>query len=523
MIAGAAALAAILAVLAAAAAGLLVAAGALPAVPWGYVRGLVGFTLVQAGLSTALSIGIGAALALALARRTRFPGRGLVLALMDLAFVLPAVVVIFGVVAVWGRSGLLGDLGALFGLSIGRWLYGLPGILIAHAVFNAPFAARVFLAALEAVPAEHWRLASHLGMGLGAVFRLIDRPVLLREAPGIAGFVFLLCFTSFPVVLALGGGPGTATLEVAIYEAIRSEADFGRAAVLAAVQIAACLVLVGLLAAAERRPAETGESGWRQARPDTAAAGLKLLDGAALTVGAVLVVLPIAAVAVSGATAAGSLAAPAVLRALATSLTIAVPASLLSVALALALATLSRSLRLDRGRGRLAQGVRLAGFVTLVVPPFALAAGLFVAIRPFADPFTLGGPMIVVVNALVALPYAIRRIEPPLMLAGERYGRLAASLGIRGLDRLRLVDAPLVRPALAAALAIAGVLSFGDLGVAAFFGTGNLVTLPVLLYQRLGSYRMDEAAAIALLLAVVALAGFLVARRLGEGLDARPL
>ena len=54
---------------------------------------------------------------------------------------------------------------ALVGIDPGGWLYGLPGILIAHVFFNAPLAARVFLASLAAVPGEHWRLAAQLGMG----------------------------------------------------------------------------------------------------------------------------------------------------------------------------------------------------------------------------------------------------------------------------------------------------------------------------------------------------------------------
>jgi ABC-type Fe3+ transport system permease subunit len=50
--------------------------------------------------------------------------------------------------------------------------------------------------------------------------------------------VFTLCFTSSAIVMTLGGGPGATTLEVAIYQALRFEFDFGRAALLALVQLA---------------------------------------------------------------------------------------------------------------------------------------------------------------------------------------------------------------------------------------------------------------------------------------------
>ncbi len=58
------------------------------------------------------------------------------------------------------------------------------------------------------------------------------------------------------------------------------------------------------------------------------------------------------------------------------------------------------------------------------------------------------------------------------------------------------------RPALAA-FALAAAFSFGDYGVIAFFSGGDLVTLPLLIADRLAAYRMDEAGAIALAVVVV--------------------
>ena len=52
---------------------------------------------------------------------------------------------------------------------------------------------------------------------------------------------------------------------------------------------------------------------------------------------------------------------------------------------------------------------------------------------------------------------------------------------------------------------MATALSLGDLGVIALFGGRESATLPLLLYQRMGAYRMEEAAAIALLLALLCL------------------
>jgi thiamine transport system permease protein len=195
-----------------------------------------------------------------------------------------------------------------------------------------------------------------------------------------------------------------------------------------------------------------------------------------------------------------------------TSLLIAIPAALLSLALALGLAAAVRGLR-TAGRPRIAAAMSLPSGLVLAVPPVAISAGLFVVLRTVADPFALAVPLIALVNALMVLPFVLRQIEPPLILSAERYGRLAMSLGVRGFARLRFVDWPLLRRPLAAALAVATALSLGDLGVAAFFGTGNILTLPLLLYQRMGSYRSAESASVALLLAALVLALFLAAQR----------
>jgi ABC-type sulfate transport system permease component len=45
-------------------------------------------------------------------------------------------------------------------------------------------------------------------------------------------------------------------------------------------------------------------------------------------------------------------------------------------------------------------------------------------------------------------------------------------------------------------------LSLGDLGAIALFGSDRIITLPWLLYQKLGSYRTDDAAGLALLLGI---------------------
>src|ERR1700757_1016350 len=110
-----------------------------------YIRHVLLFTLLQAALSTLLSVALAVPVARALARRARFPGRALLLRLFGLPMVMPVIVAIFAIVAVYGESGWLHRLAAWLGLPLGGLLYRLAGILIAHVFFHIPFAARALL------------------------------------------------------------------------------------------------------------------------------------------------------------------------------------------------------------------------------------------------------------------------------------------------------------------------------------------------------------------------------------------
>jgi thiamine transport system permease protein len=53
-------------------------------------------------------------------------------------------------------------------------------------------------------------LAAQLGFAEREVWRVVEWPAIRRVAPGGCGVGLLLCFTSFALVLMLGGGPAGA-------------------------------------------------------------------------------------------------------------------------------------------------------------------------------------------------------------------------------------------------------------------------------------------------------------------------
>ncbi|MHB2267692.1 thiamine/thiamine pyrophosphate ABC transporter permease [Aliihoeflea sp. PC F10.4] len=475
-----------------------------------YLLRVARFTLWQAILSTAVSVLPAILVARALSRRPDFSGRRLLLALFAVPLALPAIVAALGVLALLGRAGLLAE--TLTSLTGARWqgIYGLSGILVAHAFFNLPLATRLLLAALDTVPNDRWRLASQLGLGSWATFRIVEWPVLRAALPGVAGLVFMLCVTSFTIVLILGGGPRATTLEVAIYQALRFDFAPARAVALVAVQIALTLAIVVALKRIGADLAPDTAIGMTARRPRSRAWSGKIADAVPILAAIVFVAAPMATVIISGLRAdlLRLAADPAVHAATLTSLRLAAFAACFTLVLSLCLVRARQRLEIRRaGRrpGLLERAMDTgAGFV-LVIPPIVVGAGWFILLRNTGNVLLYAAPMVVAVNTVMALPFALRILRPAHDAAAARYDRLAASLGMSAFDRARLVDWPLLRRPLFTAFAFAMALSLGDLGVIALFGSDAVQTLPYLLLSRMGAYRTEDAAGIALFLALLTL------------------
>ncbi len=171
-------------------------------------------------------------------------------------------------------------------------------------------------------------------------------------------------------------------------------------------------------------------------------------------------------------------------------------------------------------RFRHGRWIDLIGTLSVAASPLVLGTGLFLLLLPFADPSSLALPVTVLVNVVLALPFALRGLIPAVRTLDADYGRLAASLGMTGLPWLRHVALPRLRRPLGFAAGLTAALSAGDLGVIALFGAPDRATLPLVLYQLMGSYRMEEAKAAALVLVGLSLGLFWIFERGARRADA---
>ena len=477
-----------------------------------WIQRVITFSVWQAILSTVLSVGLAIPVAIALSREQNFPGRTALLNLFSLSLVMPTLVAIFGIVAVYGRTGWLNQALDTFGLPP-MSLYGLNGILIAHIFFNLPLATRIFLVALDGIPPAQWRLASQLGLQGFARLKHLEWPAIRPRLIGTSILVFALCLTSFAIVLTLGGGPRATTIEVAIYQALRFDFDISTAVSLAFIQLVICIAVL-LLGSAwkENTPMafssiQTQDS-WR---PNSRT---RLMNALIILIASAFVLFPIAGLLFSAMNPAllNVIKQSSTLSAIVNTFIVSICAASLSLLLALGLLLIARHYHHRLHWVRVAFGVQLLGNLILVMPPLVLGTGLFLLLRPYADVFSLALLLVILINALLALPFVLRILDAPINQGAQTHDRLVQSLGVRGWSRFIWLDWPTIKPATGLSFGIAASLSAGDLGAIALFGSDRVTTLPLLLYQRMGSYRLQEAAVTAVLLLLTCLFFFLVSQ-----------
>ncbi len=489
---------------AAAALVLLLTIGTLAAVAWRakWDAGLsvadwaaIRFTIVQALVSAGLSVVLAIPVARALARR-RFAGRQMLITLLGAPFLLPVIVAVLGLLAVFGRGGMVNN--ALTGLGFEPIsIFGFHGVVLAHVFFNLPLAIRLILQGWLAIPAERFRLAATLN---ASVWRMLEWPMLRAVAPSTFLVIFLICLTSFAVALTLGGGPRATTVELAIYQALRFDFDLGRAALLACVQFALCVMAAAVV--------------WRISLVDGMGAGLDrvvqrwdtdrpVLDYIFIAAATVFLLLPLSMVVLRGLP--GLFDLPTSIWAAALrSVIVAIGSAMLCVAMALALALRGGAL------------VSVIGVLPLAASGLVVGTGAFLIVFPFVRPSDVALIVTMLVNATLALPFALRAVAPAVAAVQSDFGRLAISLNLTGWSWVRIVVLPRVRRPLGFAAGLAAALSMGDLGVITLFAGQAQETLPLAMYRLMGAYRMADAAGAALVLLALSLALFWICDRGGR-------
>jgi thiamine transport system permease protein len=462
--------------------------------------GLVWFTTWQAAASTVLTLLAGLPLAWAIGR-FRFRGRSLARALVLVPFVLPTVVVA----------------AAFLDLLPAGYERGVPAILAAHVYFNVAVVIRIVGGAWATVDARSEEAAAVLGAGPLRRAREVTLPRLAPALSAASALTFLFCFTSFGVILILGG-PGRATVETEIYNRAARMFDLQAAAALSILQLLAVALVLTVASILEARAGDAGalaDEGDVLRRPT---GSRRVVVGLVLAVAGVLLVLPVA-VLVGHSLGSWHLLfeeTPALLvepwQAAAYSIGFAGIAAVIALVVGgIAAFTLARR----------PPGV-LDGIVLLPLGASAVMLGFGFIITFDTAPFDFRSSwwLVPVAQSLVAAPFVVRIVTPALRSIDPRLREAAATLGASPGRSWREVDLPLVSRAFGTAAGFAFAIALGEFGATVFVARAEQPTLPVAIFRflgRPGAESQGTAAALAVVLAGITVCAALAAERVGNG------
>jgi thiamine transport system permease protein len=506
------------------------------------VQQVLWFTIWQAAVSTLLTLAIGLPGAYLFARY-KFRGKTLLQALTAVPFVMPTLVVAAAFYALLGSRGWL-NLAAMevFGLktppiNLTNTIYA---ILLAHIFYNTTIILRMVGDFWSHVDPRLSQAARTLGANRLTAFIKITLPLIGPVIAAAALLVFIFDFTSFGVILILGG-PKYASLEVEIYYQTISLFNMPVAAALSIIQLACTLAMTIIytrLSARFTRPLKLRSRRFTQKKLTTWKS--RVFAGIIIIILFTILIAPLFALATRSIfrlepeRGQQSIESPGFTLDFYRELSInrrsslfyappttAIGISLLYagltviVALAIGMPAAWALVRYSKSHfNRVLDPILMLPLGTSAV---TLGLGFIVALK--SPPLDLrASPILIpIAHTLVAFPFVVRSLTPALHSIQPRLRQAAATLGASPRDVFKMIDLPLVGRALLVAATFAFTISMGEFGATALISRPEYPTIPLVIYRFIsqpGSLNYGQALALSTILMVITAGGLLAIERL---------
>jgi thiamine transport system permease protein len=495
-----------------------------------YYRETLMFTVGQAALSTVLTLLLALPGAYVFARYD-FPFKRLLSSLALLPFILPTVVVAAAFTALIGERGVLNS-----------WLMGVFGferppiqleetltvILIAHVFYNYPVALRLISGFWANVNTRMEEAARVSGVSGWALWQRVHLPILRPAISAAAALVFVFTFTSFGVILILGG-LRFSTIEVEIYRQTITYFNLPMAALLSMVQLGVVLVLMLIYTRTQRRIALEWRSVRSVAQRPRSWQTWSVIGVNLLLISALLFAPLMALTVRSFSTREGTFTLQHYLRLGENpqqSVLRAPPLEAVGTSLTFALSTMALATLLGVTAAFLLRGTQIARwFEPLFMLPLATSAVTmgFGFLITFDEPplrIITSPTLILIAHTLIALPFVVRSVLPALRAIPPRLNEAAAVMGASPIRRWWRIEMPLIRRGILVGATFAFTVSIGEFGASAFLLRGDVVTLPVMIFRLLGqpgSANYGQALALCVLLMGICAACFVLIEQIFGG------
>ncbi len=487
-----------------------------------YTHRILLFTINQAFFSTLLSLIIALPGAYLLINY-QIKGRKLILAICTIPFVLPAILVILGFVTFYGNNGFLNILlMKLFNLENPplKILYSYKAIIIAHAFYNFPIILVLVTTYWENLDYKLELSSFVFGASKAQTFIYITLPRLILSIISSSLLVFLFCFTSFSIILVLGGGPKFTTMEVEIYRRARISMDLNTASSYAIISILFCIIILILYNIFQRKTT-TKENAYKSLykKEKKPVSKIGLILSLIYTIFVVLFVLsPIISIIVKSFLASNTRSEQSIFTlkwykqlfgitsttgvmktsfiSIINSLKIALSVALLSTPLSLSLAVASK-----RDKSTTSLFIELLSMLPLAVSSVIIGLGYYLIAAKIQN--TGGLILVILAHLVIVLPFNIRAITPEIRKIPPSLKNSAMTLGASGFRAFLNIEVPLLKSALISGAIFAFAISMGEVNATLILSSSSIITIPVTMYRLIGSYNFGGACALGTILIIV--------------------
>ena len=442
-----------------------------------YIISITIFTIYQSFLSALISLIIGSIFAYYLKKNSEIGIIKLIVNLLSILFVMPTIIIVLGMLTFFNSF---------------TYISGPFGIVFCHVILNLPLATRIIYQSLNDISGNEYILAEQMGLKKFETFLATEWQIIKKNAPSLFALIFFICFVSFTPVLILGGSPKYSTIEVSIYQSVVFLNNYNTAFYLLILQLLICSILFFLTFKnfkSENFFLDDRKIHIKNVIPFRN----KLMDySVIILISLTLFISPIA-IFFRGINLKffEVFSSNYFLSSLSDTFLICFGTGILSL-----LFTLNILQILDKSK----KSYEYLLYIFLVLSPGIVSVGYYVVINNFLHLSVPSILIVIIINSLFSLPFTYNYLSPSYFRVSREHNDISGSLNIYGWKKTLLVDWPRLKVPIINAFCISSVLSASDLVIISFFGTNDLSTLTQTIYRLMGSYRMEEAYALTMIL-----------------------
>ncbi len=473
-----------------------------------YTHRLIYFSLYQAFISALLSCFLAIPFALALNRHKNLKIIKFIVSLCGFCFVIPTILIVFAVIKLFGNNGFYNSYFNMYeNLSI-ETIFGMKAILIAHVLLNAPFATRLFFQSLNSIPLKYYEISSSLNITFFGNLINLELPYIKQNFFSVFAIIFSLCFLSFAIVMALGGGPMYSTIEVAIYQYALFDLNFNKAILLSFLQIIICLffLFIGFYKLKGSNFFEIGQS--NLIHPHKNYRVIKIIDFFIIIFFSIFLFSPILSIIYNFVNNGFYISSinNKFLESFFNSLVISITTGII---VSISGFIISSIVVVNYKNIIFQQSIFLISSSIIIISPIIFSLGYFIVLGELRYLQIVKYLVIILINSLFLLPFSILIIFNNLKNNFLNFENYQQTFRLSIMNYF-IILYPLIKKNIIFVFAFSTVITFGDFTIISFFKDQNFDTLPSYLYKLISVYKFNEASFVAGIILLLSMIIFLL-------------